>query len=220
MPRRASAKPAPTPIATPLKGPTPASNNTPNTTPRASKRLKCSELPKTSTPKRSKYFSHPPSSSSEPESEIANEESGYEDEDASASAVSSPPSSSNEDEDEDEYASNEEGTKSTKRRRGRSSNGAVAKAAKGQELWRPGVKTGLGPGKQVFIALPKARGEGGVRYADSRIHPNTMLFLGELKGNNDREWLKGESSHPVSSRSRSWANKVSRRIETLKEGCG
>ena len=68
----------------------------------------------------------------------------------------------------------------------------MAKGVKGQELWRPGVKTGLGPGKQVFIALPKARGEGGVRYADSRIHPNTMLFLGELKANNDREWLKGE----------------------------
>ena len=82
-----------------------------------------------------------------------------------------------------------------KRKSGRpsSSGGAVSKAAKGQELWRPGVKTGLGPGKQVFIALPKARGEGGVRYQDGRIHPNTMLFLGELKANNDREWLKGKS---------------------------
>lgn len=109
--------------------------------------------------------------------------------DASASAVSSPPSSSNE-EDDEEYASEAEDARRTKRKRG----GAVAnKAVRGQELWRPGVKTGLGPGKQVFIALPKARGDGGVRYQDGKIHPNTMDFLRELRENNDREWLKGES---------------------------
>lgn len=62
---------------------------------------------------------------------------------------------------------------------------------KGQELWRPGVKSKLAPGEAVFVALPKARGDDGVRYVDGRVHPNTMLFLGELKENNDREWLKG-----------------------------
>nr|OQO15840.1 hypothetical protein B0A51_17555 [Rachicladosporium sp. CCFEE 5018] len=63
-------------------------------------------------------------------------------------------------------------------------------SAKGMELWREGVKAGLGPGKQLIIKRPKARPAGKVPYADERIHPNTLLFLEELKANNDREWLK------------------------------
>ncbi|OQO07185.1 hypothetical protein B0A48_07754 [Cryoendolithus antarcticus] len=62
--------------------------------------------------------------------------------------------------------------------------------AKGKELWREGVKAGIGPGKQLIIKRPKARPAGKVPYADGRIHPNTLLFLEELKANNDREWLK------------------------------
>ncbi|KAK6440948.1 hypothetical protein LTR95_002818 [Oleoguttula sp. CCFEE 5521] len=65
--------------------------------------------------------------------------------------------------------------------------------AKGKELWREGVKAGLGPGKQLIIKRPKARPAGKVPYADGRIHPNTLLFLEELKANNDREWLKNIS---------------------------
>ncbi|RMZ81339.1 hypothetical protein DV738_g2144, partial [Chaetothyriales sp. CBS 135597] len=34
-----------------------------------------------------------------------------------------------------------------------------------QHLWREGVKTGLGPGKQVFIEKPKPRGDGGIKTA-------------------------------------------------------
>lgn len=60
-------------------------------------------------------------------------------------------------------------------------------------MWREGVKTGLGPGKQVFIEKPKPRGDGGIKYVGDRIHPNTMLFLADLKANNDREWLKSRS---------------------------
>lgn len=70
-------------------------------------------------------------------------------------------------------------------------NGAVV-GSKGQELWRPGVKSKLAPGEAVFVPLPKAREEGKVKYRDDWIHGNTMLFLGELKRNNDREWLKSE----------------------------
>jgi hypothetical protein len=61
---------------------------------------------------------------------------------------------------------------------------------KGKELWRAGVSTGLGPGKQVFIEKPKPRGDGGIKYVPERIHPHTMAFLKDLKNNNDREWLK------------------------------
>ncbi|KAK6442096.1 hypothetical protein LTR95_001683 [Oleoguttula sp. CCFEE 5521] len=62
--------------------------------------------------------------------------------------------------------------------------------AKGKELWREGVKAGLGPGKQLIMKRPKARPAGKVPYSDETIHPNTLLFLEELKANNDREWLK------------------------------
>lgn len=69
---------------------------------------------------------------------------------------------------------------------------AVA-SLKGKELWREGVKTGLGPGKEVFIQKPRARNPGDVPYEDHTLHPNTMLFLQDLKENNDRQWLKGNS---------------------------
>ena len=68
-------------------------------------------------------------------------------------------------------------------------DGAVV-GSKGQELWRPGVKSKLAPGEAVFVPLPKAREEGKIKYRDDWVHGNTMLFLAELKKNNDREWLK------------------------------
>jgi hypothetical protein len=40
------------------------------------------------------------------------------------------------------------------------------------------------------IPLPKARDAGDQPYEDSRIHPNTFLFLKDLMANNSREWLK------------------------------
>ena len=46
------------------------------------------------------------------------------------------------------------------------------------------------PGEEVFIALPKARPAGSTPYTDSTIHPNTLLFLGDLAKNNERDWLK------------------------------
>ncbi|KAL8910609.1 MAG: hypothetical protein Q9171_004103 [Xanthocarpia ochracea] len=176
---------------------------------RQSKRLKSSPLAASTTkttPKKSQYFTD--STPSEPESEIEAEASGYEDEDASVSAVLSPPESEDE-EDEDDHVSSEEENRKLKRKakKGQSAKKAVtngksvvedvvvaatAKAIiqKGQELWRPGVKSDLAPGEEVFIKLPKARGDGGVKYKEGIIHPNTMLFLGDLKANNDREWLK------------------------------
>ncbi|KAL8991623.1 MAG: hypothetical protein Q9169_007811 [Polycauliona sp. 2 TL-2023] len=174
---------------------------------RQSKRLKSSPLTASTTrttPKKSPYFTK--STSSEPGSEIEAEASGYEDEDASASAISSPPESEDED-DEEEHVSSEEDKKPKRKSReggakkavpkGKISNGegivaTTAKAImqKGKELWRPGVKSDLAPGEEVFIKLPKARGDGGVKYQEGIIHPNTMLFLGDLKAHNDREWLK------------------------------
>ncbi|KAL8729120.1 MAG: hypothetical protein Q9166_004951 [cf. Caloplaca sp. 2 TL-2023] len=174
---------------------------------RQSKRLKSSPLMDSTTKttlKKSQFFSHS-SSTSEPESEIEAEASGYEDEDASASTLSSPPVSEDDD-DEEDYVSSEEDRKPKRKPKGGSakkasakgkgaSNGLVAATAKaivekGKELWRPGVKSDLAPGEEVFIKLPKARGDGGVKYQEGVVHPNTMLFLADLKENNDREWLK------------------------------
>lgn len=40
------------------------------------------------------------------------------------------------------------------------------------------------------VPLPVARDAGDVEYRDETIHPNTFLFLADLKKNNQREWLK------------------------------
>ncbi|KAI4094961.1 MAG: hypothetical protein L6R37_007148, partial [Teloschistes peruensis] len=61
---------------------------------------------------------------------------------------------------------------------------------KGKELWREGVKSHLAPGEEIFVKLPKARGDGGVKYEAGVVHPNTLMFLGDLGRNNERGWLK------------------------------
>jgi hypothetical protein len=165
------------------------------------------------TPKKSKYFEGPDSdeeeddedqheASSAAEDEEEEEASGYEE--ASASVTSASPSVRSS-EDEDDYDSDDaprERRKKPAAVRGRLAGGANAATAsttavggiieKGRELWRQGVKAGLGPGKAVFIERPKPRGDGGIPYVPGRIHPNTMAFLGDLKRNNEREWLKSE----------------------------
>ena len=191
MPR---GRPPKSSTSTPLKRTlSPAVNSTPST--RQSKRLKSS--PATNiTPKKSQYFEQSPDESDDPS--LPDEESGYEDEDAYISAVSSPPSSETEEEDED----NDGVASSSRKSRGKKSTdprtiavkpnsaSAIEAENRGNELWRPGVKSSLAPGEAVFIKLPKARDDGGVPYEDDRIHPNSMLFLKELYSNNDREWLK------------------------------
>ncbi|KAK7716503.1 hypothetical protein SLS64_003657 [Diaporthe eres] len=42
----------------------------------------------------------------------------------------------------------------------------------------------------TITPLNKMRGTGGVDYEDDRLHPNTLLFLKDLKANNKRSWLK------------------------------
>ena len=165
---------------------------------RQSKRLRSSPVaPSTnnSTPKKSVYFEHD-TEESESESEVDNEGSGYEDEEASA--VSSPEPSEDESE---EYNSEEEEDVPRNRKtgsggfRGRKKQVAVPvamaaaiKSGKKPELWKEGVKVN-GQG-EVFIELPKARGPGKIPYRDDALHPNTLLFLGDLKRNNERAWLK------------------------------
>lgn len=60
----------------------------------------------------------------------------------------------------------------------------------GTELWRQGATLNTEPGTEVIIKRPKARAPGRIPYKDDTVHPNTLLFLNDLKANNDREWLK------------------------------
>jgi uncharacterized protein (TIGR02453 family) len=158
------------------------------TTPlRQSKRAKSASGTPTNvetTLKKSPYF--------EAASEAENEESGYEDEDASVSAVSTPPESEEEDNATTDFDSEEDQPRKRKavRKSGGGTTTTSGKATKGKELWRPGVKLDSAPGEEVFIKLPKARLPGKTPYKDDQIHPNTLLFLADLKKNNDREWLK------------------------------
>lgn len=134
------------------------------------------------TPQKSPYFE---ASDGEPSSEA--EVSGYEDEDVSAE----PSAEENMD---DEVASEDERPES--RRKRRKVNQKVVERVikeedeKGKELWRPDVAVDAEAGEAVFISLPKARSAGKTPYTPDTIHPNTLAFLGDLRRNNDREWLK------------------------------
>lgn len=147
------------------------------------------------TTKKSKYFDGSDSEEGAPSEDAT--DSGYnEDRDASVAEPSSASPSPSVTE-EEEYDTEQDSRPKKKRGRKPASSGVkdvIASAIdKGKELWRQGVKAGLGPGKEVFIERPKARGDGGIKYTPTRIHPNTMAFLADLKKNNDREWLKSES---------------------------
>ncbi len=180
------------PIASSNSTPSKRASESPIST-RQSKRIKSSPITSSkTTPKKSPYFEHPDSSDPDSESEAGKEASGYEDEDKSASLVSSPPESDVE-EPSDEDTSDDDAPKKRKRGRPVKSNGNSTVAItgkKGQELWRPGAKIDAAPGEAIFIKLPKAREAGKTPYKDNTIHPNTLLFLKDLRANNDREWLK------------------------------
>lgn len=110
-----------------------------------------------------------------------NEQSDFEDDDS----IEEPS------DDEDDYDSDEDKPtkkKAAPRRTGTSS--APPQVAK--DVWREGVSAGLGPGNQVIIKKPKARSAGKIPYEDDQLHPNTFLFLQELKQNNERQWLKSK----------------------------
>ena len=142
---------------------------------------------KKATPTKSQYFNDDDANSELPkESEASSaSESGLDDasdfEDAGAKASSS----ERENEDEEDEESEDEPTP-----RKRAGTGASAAGTKGKELWRPGVKAGLGT--QTVIKKPQPRKAGKTAYSDETIHPNTLLFLKDLKVNNDRVWLKSK----------------------------
>ncbi|KAI9786423.1 MAG: hypothetical protein M1839_006883 [Geoglossum umbratile] len=143
------------------------------------------------TPKKSKYFGpqttsdnnkdedHGEPSSSESDSDYLDAGFGYDDDNAPSSA------------DPGSEGSSEESAKpKVQQRAARRKPPFKAKLPNSGELLKEGVKTGLAPGKEVRVRLPKAREAGDISYQGDRIHPNTLLFLRDLRDNNDREWLK------------------------------
>lgn len=149
---------------------------------------------KKATPIKSRYFKKPvnPERSDDDEQEDI-EESTEADEEASEFGKESEELSSSEGEDADYDNDSDEAPKS--RKIAKPSKGATSPTTirtKGGELWRPGVKAGLGPGNQVVIKKPQARPEGNTPYQDETIHHNTLLFLKDLKENNERQWLKSK----------------------------
>ena len=156
------------------------------------------------TPTKSQYFSKGKQTDAVSESED-DEDASVPDEDEDddlpsaaeedLSEFGSAPESDDAEDDEDDDEEYESEVKQPKLRRKSASaktTTASSKKKSGGELWREGVKTGLGPGQEVIIKKPKARPAGKVPYSDETIHPNTLLFLKDLKENNNREWLKSE----------------------------
>lgn len=156
------------------------------------------------TPTKSQYFSDQETGDEKHANGTGDVEDLDEDEDVPSapeedlSEFESAPESADEDGDEnddDDYESESDQPKARRKSSSKkSATGTTKSSTKGGELWREGVKTGLGPGQQVIIKKPKARPAGKVPYTDDTIHPNTLLFLKDLKGNNNREWLKSEWS--------------------------
>ena len=135
------------------------------------------------TPKKSQYFEGDSGQSDSSGDE--SEGSGYEDESQdAASALSSAEDIAS------DFGEALEPPRKQQKTRGRPSIQVAKPKTESKELWRSGVRTGLGPGTQVIIDKPRARSPGNVQYKDDQIHPNTMLFLRDLASNNDREWLK------------------------------
>lgn len=144
------------------------------------------------TPTKSQYFE---SDTKNPSDEVMRDDEDDELSSAPADDASDfglDSTSEDEDEDEDSYDDDEDAPKRSKKNATPRKIGSSTTATRGSEVWREGVKTGLGPGKEVIIKKPKARAAGKTPYADDTLHPNTLLFLADLKKNNDREWLKSE----------------------------
>lgn len=147
--------------------------------------------PVRTTTKKSRYF----------QSKTDDDLSKLSDSDSSLSAAEEPEFSTPSDDASEQASTDDEAA--TRRASKRAKRGEQGKShgrgrvadrddtVKNKELWREGVSTGLGPGKEVFIQKPRARSPGSIPYQETTLHPNTFRFLQDLAKNNERAWLKG-----------------------------
>ncbi|KAI9811399.1 MAG: hypothetical protein M1826_003189 [Phylliscum demangeonii] len=139
------------------------------------------------------------------ESEVEDTDAEEDDEsryatEADLTAAESVKSSASElDEDEDEDEEDTYGGKGGSKKQTRKLQTPIAKRKNGEDEQdsdtslaghaRSGA-TVRGPGGKTILYLPTPRKAGDTPYEDHTIHPNTLLFLQDLKENNRREWLK------------------------------
>ena len=152
------------------------------------------------TPTKSQYFSNSKTleTSADDDNDEMDASSALSDEsEASEFGEESQATQSSEENDDDEYDSDVNDTPKQRKKvtpnKGTATSGVTSSANSGG-TWKAGVKAGLGPGTQLVIKRPQARPAGKNPYRDDTIHPNTLLFLKELKANNERQWLKSKSS--------------------------
>ncbi|KAK5115119.1 hypothetical protein LTR62_001816 [Meristemomyces frigidus] len=139
------------------------------------------------TPTKSQHF---PSNKAEEKAEPGEASSPDAEPSASDFAESEEQPQSSESEPEDDYSSdNKPKTKKISASR-TATKGSTTTKTRDSVGTGNGEKTGLGPGTEVIIKKPKARPAGKTPYTDETLHPNTFLFLQDLKANNNRPWLK------------------------------
>ncbi|QMW32989.1 hypothetical protein G4B84_008420 [Aspergillus flavus NRRL3357] len=112
--------------------------------------------------------------------------------------------------------SNKGDTEGTRKKSDSVPKGDTNEALNDKQLWKEGVKAGLGPGKEVFIKKPKARDAGTVPYQEHTLHPNTFLFLVDLAENNERAWLKAHDPDYRASK-KDWESFVASLTEKISE---
>lgn len=175
--------------ATPTASHKRAASNTASSNAEA-KRTKAAKV----TPTKSQYFKETKGAEASA-SDSEDVATSSEDEEASEFGDESKETTSSEGGDDDYDQDSDDDPKSRRKAKPtKAQTSSPAIRTKDSELWREGVKTGLGPGTQVIIKKPKARPAGSTPYRDETIHPNTLLFLKDLKANNERQWLKSKSA--------------------------
>lgn len=152
---------------------------------------------KNGTPTRSKYFDRTDASEDDSDQKDASESSAsVAGDDDSDFGTEGQESTASEAEDESDYGGDSDENPKAKGRRkvtpAKNMTLKVTPPTHNAEAWRPGVKAGLGPGTQLVIKKVKPRPAGKTPYQDETLHPNTLLFLKDLKHNNDRQWLKSK----------------------------
>lgn len=166
---------------------TPAHKRGPSTTELSAADVKRSKNQK-ATPTKSQYFKGGDDQDHEvaAEDEVdESEELTSENEDGSEFGDGSESASLSEADDDDNYGSDRDDSPKSRKKTSITKTAAPSTDvhATESENWKPGST-------QVVIKRPKARPAGKTPYSDETIHPNTLLFLQELKANNQRSWLK------------------------------
>ncbi|KAK7208101.1 hypothetical protein BZA70DRAFT_287425 [Myxozyma melibiosi] len=87
---------------------------------------------------------------------------------------------------EEEVVSDDEEEETSKRRKGPSPRGTPKKKRKstGGDDSADGFD-----GREIFIPKRAPRTDGGIPYKPNQLHPNTLLYIRELKDNNERDWF-------------------------------